>query len=177
MPAWWNAVAKVQSVQSRTALQALLLTGLRVNELLSLAPDDVDLTRRELRIRHSKTTSFIKPVGPVLAQMLEVHMKSYPGNRVFEIADLRAALKQVSKFGGKVVTPHDLRRTFVTVAESLDISTLAVKRLVNHAISDVTAGYAQLSSERLGRAAREIEGVIISMTKGLTRTAEVGSDP
>ncbi len=41
-----------------------------------------------------------------------------------------------------LITPHDLRRTFITVAESLDISAYAAKRLVNHKMSgDVTAGY------------------------------------
>ena len=167
LPAWWSAVSQLQSVQSRSALQALLLTGLRVNELLRLGRNGVDLTRRELRIRESKTTAFTKPIGPVLAQILEAHMKRYPGDRVFAVSDLRAALKQVSKLGGKAVTPHDLRRTFVTVAEGLDISTLAVKRLVNHAISDVTAGYAQISNERLGRAATQIEAVIMSMANGM----------
>jgi len=39
-------------------------------------------------------------------------------------------------------TLHDLRRTFITIAESLDIFAYAIKRLVNHKISgDVTAGY------------------------------------
>ena len=41
-----------------------------------------------------------------------------------------------------LITLHDLRRTFITAAESLDISAYAVKRLVNHKMSwDVTAGY------------------------------------
>ena len=41
-----------------------------------------------------------------------------------------------------LITLHDLRRTFITVAESLDISAYAAKRLVNHKMSgDVTAGY------------------------------------
>jgi len=31
---------------------------------------------------------------------------------------------------------HDLRRTFVTIAESLDISSFAVKALVNHKQGD-----------------------------------------
>src|SRR6185369_9201237 len=35
---------------------------------------------------------------------------------------------------GISVSAHDLRRTFVTVAESCDISPLALKALVNHAL-------------------------------------------
>ena len=45
---------------------------------------------------------------------------------------------------------HDLRRTFITIAESLDLSTFSVKALVNHKqADDVTSGYLQLSVERL----------------------------
>ncbi len=32
---------------------------------------------------------------------------------------------------------HDLRRTFITIAESLDISAYAVKRLANHKMANM----------------------------------------
>lgn len=39
-------------------------------------------------------------------------------------------------------TLHDLRRTFVTIAKNIDISAYALKRLVNHKITnDVAADY------------------------------------
>ncbi len=45
---------------------------------------------------------------------------------------------------------HDLRRTFVTIAESLDISYAALKRLLNHSDgNDVTGGYLQITTDRL----------------------------
>lgn len=46
---------------------------------------------------------------------------------------------------------HSLRRTYATVAESLDVSPCAIKLLVNHALSenaDVTAGYINPGFER-----------------------------
>lgn len=45
---------------------------------------------------------------------------------------------------------HDLRRTFITIAESLDIPAYALKKLLNHKMNnDVTAGYIMLDVERL----------------------------
>jgi integrase len=45
---------------------------------------------------------------------------------------------------------HDLRRTFITIAESLDISYAALKRLLNHSDgNDVTGGYLQITTDRL----------------------------
>ena len=47
-------------------------------------------------------------------------------------------------------TLHDLRRNFITVAESLDIPHYALKRLLNHRLTgDVTAGYIVSDPERL----------------------------
>lgn len=47
-------------------------------------------------------------------------------------------------------TQHDLRRTFITVAESLDIPYAALKKLLNHSDgSDVTGGYLQITTDRL----------------------------
>ena len=45
---------------------------------------------------------------------------------------------------------HDLRRTFITVAESIDVPPYTIKRLVNHTMrNDVTAGYIVSDLDRL----------------------------
>ena len=51
----------------------------------------------------------------------------------------------------------DLRRTFITVAEALDISPYAIKALVNHALgTSVTDGYISMSVERLRGPAQQV---------------------
>jgi hypothetical protein len=42
------------------------------------------------------------------------------------------ALDKVAERCGVYVSPHDLRRTYVTIAESCDISIMALKALLNH---------------------------------------------
>jgi integrase len=45
---------------------------------------------------------------------------------------------------------HDLRRTFITIAESLDVPHYSLKALLNHSMgNDVTGGYIQITPERL----------------------------
>jgi integrase len=62
----------------------------------------------------------------------------------------RKQMQKVSEASGVAFTIHDLRRTYITIAESLDISAYALKRLVNHKMSnDVTAGYIISDVERL----------------------------
>lgn len=57
---------------------------------------------------------------------------------------------------------HDLRRTFITIAESLDISSYALKKLVNHSQSrDVTAGYIVMNVDRLREPMQKISDFIL----------------
>ena len=72
---------------------------------------------------------------------------------------------------GITFTLHDLRRTFITVAESLDIPAYALKRLLNHKMSnDVTAGYIITDVERLRIPMQRI-------TDYMLRTANVKEAP
>ncbi len=59
-------------------------------------------------------------------------------------------MRHLREISGVEFTFHDLRRTFITVAESLDISSYAIKRLVNHKNgNDVTEGYIVSNIDRL----------------------------
>lgn len=62
----------------------------------------------------------------------------------------KSAVNVVITKSGIKFSCHDLRRTFITIAESLDIPHYALKRLVNQKDgSDVTAGYIVTEVERL----------------------------
>jgi integrase len=66
------------------------------------------------------------------------------------ISNFRYAQAAVTKGSEVTFCIHDLRRTFATIAESLDIPAYALKRLLNHANgADVTAGYIVANVERL----------------------------
>lgn len=65
---------------------------------------------------------------------------------------------------GITVIPHDLRRTFATVAERLDLSLKTVKSLLNHRMDDdVTAGYVISETERLRSAMQRITNTLCEM--------------
>jgi integrase len=60
---------------------------------------------------------------------------------------------------------HDLRRTFATYADSLEIKHTTIKRLMNHKDNDVTTKhYIQPSIERLREPMDEIANYILSKT-------------
>src|SRR5205085_8077216 len=72
---------------------------------------------------------------------------SGPKGHLVEPKKLVAKVREASSVS---FTPADLRRTFISIAESLDIPAYALKRLLNHKMSnDVTAGYIVTDVERL----------------------------
>jgi integrase len=167
LPAWWAALGEVRSEPSRRALLSLLVTGLRVNELLGLRWRDADEARRRLTIEDSKTGGFEKIVGNELANWLTQWRDRDPNTRVFLVDDLRAALQQVERRGGKRITPHDLRRTFLTFGERVGAPMVVLKRLVNHSTTgDVTLGYVVPSEADLRHWANVIEKAILTAAGG-----------
>lgn len=69
---------------------------------------------------------------------------------------------KVAELSGVSFTVHDLRRTFATTAESLDLPAYALKRLLNHKMTnDVTAGYIMRDVERLRKQMQRITDFLI----------------
>lgn len=78
------------------------------------------------------------------------------------IVEPKKGVERVRKLSGIHFTIHDLRRTFITIAESLDISTYAVKRMVNHSMeNDVTAGYIIWDIERIRKPIEQVSDFLI----------------
>jgi Site-specific recombinase XerD len=76
----------------------------------------------------------------------------FPGDgKAGYISDPQKALEAVTQATGIIFSCHDLRRTFATIAESLDLSKYTIKALLNHKdqAGDVTGGYIILNVDRL----------------------------
>lgn len=78
---------------------------------------------------------------------------------------------------GVTFTLHDLRRTFITAAESLDISAYALKRLINHKMTnDVTAGYIISDVERLRETMQRVTDFLLECAEQEPSTETVPLD-
>lgn len=87
----------------------------------------------------------------------------FPGEgKLGYIVEPRNAMGWVITASGVEFTLHDLRRTFTTIAEGLDISAYSLKRLLNHKMrQDVTAGYVITDVERLREPMQRITDFIL----------------
>lgn len=155
---WYDATMKLNQETTRDYLHFLLLTGLRRSEASYLTWDDVNFDERTFIIPETKNKEPHRlPMSDFLEALLQRRHLQTDTTWVFPsplttgpLKEPRTALEAIEKHSGISFTLHDLRRTFITIAESLDIPAYALKRLLNHKYAnDVTAGYIILSTERL----------------------------
>ena len=165
LPAWFSAVGQLSDTArvskdalARDYLLLLLFTGLRRREAARIRWEHVDFQNRTLHIPDTKNSEpLTQPVSTVVNALLKRRMEVgqipwvFPASSVHGyIQSIPTQIRRVREASSVHFTLHDLRRTFITVADSLDISSHTIKRLVGHkADGDVTAGYIVSDLERL----------------------------
>jgi integrase len=136
-----------------------------------LKKEDVNLKAKWLTITDPKNHEpHTLPLTIYLHDLLKRRIDASCNEYVFPSSGEAGYLVEPRKQMAKIIekteiqfTVHDLRRTFITIAESLDIPAYALKRLLNHKMynSDVTAGYIITDVERLRRPMQQIEAYIL----------------
>jgi len=171
LPAFHKAVSALEGTTARDYVLLLLYTGLRREEAASLRWTDVDFTQKVIRIPATRTKAGRKldlPMSDLVHDLLVARRAKGKEEYVFPsdsvkgyIAEPRYPLGEVAKVTGIYVSAHDLRRTFIGIAEATDMSAYALKALVNHAAGgDVTAGYLGMGIERLREPAQRVADLI-----------------
>lgn len=149
----WNVLqslqeAPEQNTVSRTladAVSFLLLTGARWSEMANLEWNDLSIDESWWRLNDPKNRNPVTfPLSHVACEILKARPKSekyvFP-SRINDghIKDARSVMDKISEAGGVRVSPHDLRRTFRTIAGECGIELFKIKLLMNHKMSgDVT---------------------------------------
>ena len=160
LPCWKKGIeAAVGMASARDALWFGLYTGMRIDEVLTLRWERVDMAALVFRVEETKTGEPLElPVTRQLAAILERrwamretlsgHLRDWvfpsPASGSGRIPHLSHLYPPISEAGGAKFWFHGMRNCFITVAEhDLLLPRSLSKRLVNHARSnDVTEGYA-----------------------------------
>lgn len=168
----------------RDLVLLLLCTGLRWTSAAGLRWDEVDFRAKTITIpadRMKGKVSHSLPLGPAMMAMLEQRAENprssmlvFPGLNTEQekqkpdkpIGRLsKRFLAKITDADGNPITwsPHDLRRTALTLLEAMDVSAYALKRIAAHAqSSDVTAGYLADDVERLRVPMERLENVALA---------------
>jgi len=196
LQAWHKAVEALRDEETPLAdtvadyLLFMLFTGLRRGEAGQLTWEQVDLKDRSVLFPDPKNREpFVLPLSDYLVELLERRQTTTANAYVFPgtgrrgyVVEPKRQVQKVIKTSKVPFSPHDLRRTFVTTAESLNLSPYTIKRLVNHKLSnDITARYIGSDVDRLrepmqvvtnrllDQIAGKVDDKVISIDKARTR--------
>jgi len=151
------------------AIRLLLLTGCRLNEILTLKWEEVDLDNNCLRLRDSKTGKKLVYLSSIAIELFN-SIPQEAGNPFIicggkEGAHLINLQKPWRRIRAKValndVRIHDLRHTFASIAASNGLSLTIIGALLGHKQTQTTARYAHLIGQPLIEASEKIGGKIM----------------
>jgi len=181
LPAWFEAVNALKSEtddpQAHTVADYLLLllfTGMRRSEGMTLKWDDIDFAGRSFTLVDTKNREpHTLPLSNFLLDLLVKRKEGsnskyvFPGDgKTGHLVEPRPQIRKIIARSGVDFTFHDLRRTFISAAEALDISMYTIKRLANHKMgNDVTMGYIVTDVGRLREPMQKITDFLLSAAR------------
>ncbi|MBF0213379.1 MAG: tyrosine-type recombinase/integrase [Magnetococcales bacterium] len=163
------------------AIRLLILTGARLNEILTIKWDEVDFQYGALRLEDSKTGAKSITLNPPALELLAriPRMEGNPHvicgklegqsmvniNRVWRSVRTNAGLESLRI--------HDLRHAFASVGASMGMSLPVIGKLLGHTQSATTARYAHLANDPLKKATGLIGARIANALEGWTESDNV----
>lgn len=196
-----RAVAAHRQATRRAMLGSLVLGGLRIGELLALRWGDVDLAAGRITVRHAKTSAGLREVeiGRLLGDALSEHRtrarSMRPEDLVFATASGRPHSRQnvrqrvllpaldradaaLRRRGAPPmpagVSPHSLRRTYISLMLQAGENPRVVMAQVGHTDPDLTLRiYAQVMKRR----ERETGARVDELLLGASAAAATLSEP
>lgn len=174
-PEWWSAVLRLGSTP-RDILLTALFTGMRRSEILTLDWDNIDLLGRSITVPRTKNGDpLVLPLSDFLHELFSKRRQLVGNSQwVFPSNSQTGHIQETKKMTACVSAEinhgfcmHDLRRTYITIAESLDIPHYALKRLLNHRTdNDITGGYIVINADRLRDPVERVAQKILEMAIG-----------
>jgi integrase len=175
LPAWYDAVMSLRHPTVRDYLLLLLFTGLRRNEAATLRWEEIDFESRVLVVRSEIAKNGKEhrlPLSDFLEELLRRrHLERASTEFIFpgrgdkhHLVDSDHVIQGVAEKAGCPFMLHDLRRTFLTIAERLALSYVVLKKLANHSgKNDTTFGYVVVDVERLREPMQKITNEILAV--------------
>lgn len=153
------------SAHAAAALEALILTGARKNEILKLEWRDIDWERETIHIRAPKErrSKYLK-LTPALCKVLEKLPRNDANPFVFRgqkalshLTDLKRPWQRACELAGlKDVRLHDIRHTYASVGAGSGLSLPMIGRMLGHSQAATTQRYAHLAEDPVQQAFVEV---------------------
>jgi integrase len=155
------------------AIWLLILTGARHSEIRKLLWSEVDLSRRRLRLRESKTNEKTIYLSDAAVEILASIPRLDDNPHVICGEKIGACLVNLQKPWRRIrqmadlddVRIHDLRHSFASFAAARGHSLQAIGALLGHAQTSTTARYAHLTENGVARTNDDVCALIAARMK------------
>ena len=162
---FWEALHNLECPLQRDVFKFILLTGCRSSEARCLKVEHIDHLRQAFTFKDTKNGHDLTlPQTSMLSRIINDRVTASVDGRLFPLASPKAITKHIERSCGLHVSPHDLRRTFASLAEAAGIGSTTKKDLLNHISGrDVTDDYTGSTDlEGLRHALQKIENKLIA---------------
>ena len=166
LPLWWEAINTAPEWLDSTDpelirdyMKLIILTGLRRTEAASIKWQYIDFDHKTLTIPGTETKNGHTHSLPLSDALYSLFMSRHPNESYFvfpgkgstgHFKEPKKPIYKIREKSGVYFTLHDLRRTFITMANNIGVRDYTLKRLVNHRnTNDVTDGYIVTDIEQL----------------------------
>lgn len=159
---------RIELPSAIAAVRLLLFTGCRLNEIMTLRWEFVDLAASTIRLPDSKTGAKDVHLGKAALAVLRgidqvndnpwVIVGRNPGAHLTDLQPFWQRLR--GRAGLKNARIHDLRHTFASVAVSNGQSLPMIGKLLGHSQVQTTARYAHLANQPVLQAANDVSALI-----------------
>lgn len=155
------------SPASVAVIRLLVLSGARLNEILSLEWSWIDFDQGVARLPFSKTGSKTLPLGAPALEVLRsiprtasrfVFPGEKPGRHLTDINYWWRKVRDAAKL--KNVRAHDLRHSFASQGASAGVSLVLLGGILGHQTPATTARYSHLSQSPVKQAADQISSLV-----------------
>lgn len=153
-----HIVSLIRNEVYRTALQLIYSLGLRLNEGVHLTRADIDLERRQVRVRNGKgAKDRYVPLPEVTRELLCEFLKQtpaqpwlFPGRitgRTIDASNLQRAFRAAVRESGiaKHASVHTLRHSYATHLLESGIDVRTIQELLGHESLNTTMVYTHLT--------------------------------
>ena len=138
LPAWFAAVKQIGNPAISAYVQAMLLTGARPNELVTVRWEDVDFQWNTLTIKDKMEGLRVIPLTPYVAHLLAALPRrnefvfSSPTAASGHLVEPRIAHDKACAVAGVDVTLHGLRRSFASLCEWIEMPAGIAAQIQGH---------------------------------------------
>ena len=138
LPAWFAAVKQIGNPAISAYVQAMLLTGARPNELVTVRWEDVDFQWNNLTIKDKMEGLRVIPLTPYVAHLLAALPRrnefvfSSPTAASGHLVEPRIAHDKACAVAGVDVTLHGLRRSFASLCEWIEMPAGIAAQIQGH---------------------------------------------